>query len=205
MLLTPNPQPLSKAERSFLSPDSPATAKPLPSLNDEDSIDLSIVVPAYNESSRLPHMLTDTLQHLVAPATPKRSFEIIIVDDGSKDDTTSVALKYLSENSQYKNIGLRVVKLEKNRGKGGAVQAGFLGARGKRILMVDADGASRFADLEGLWFELDKLLKENPDSKGRGIAVGSRAHLVGTEAVVKVGLYILISIEKLMAASEICH
>lgn len=131
-------------------------------------------------------MLSDTLQHLLAPNTPKRSFEIIIVDDGSKDDTSSVALKYISSNPQYKPIDLRVVKLEKNRGKGGAVQAGFLGARGRRILMVDADGASRFADLEALWSDLDKLEKSTPEAKGRGIAVGSRAHLVGTEAVVKV-------------------
>lgn len=132
-------------------------------------------------------MLSDTLQHLQAPTTPKRTFEIIIVDDGSKDDTTSVALKYLSDFPQYKGAEIRVVKLEKNRGKGGAVQAGFLGTRGKRILMVDADGASRFADLEALWAELDSLMKSNPNTQERGIAVGSRAHLVGTEAVVKVG------------------
>jgi len=130
-------------------------------------------------------MLTDTLQHLQAPTTPKRSFEIIIVDDGSKDDTSSVALRFLPSHPQYKRVDLRVVKLEKNRGKGGAVQAGFLGARGKRILMVDADGASRFGDLEALWTELDTLLSKNPDAKERGITVGSRAHLVGTEAVVK--------------------
>jgi len=130
-------------------------------------------------------MLTDTLQHLLAPSTPKRSFEIIIVDDGSKDDTSSVALKFLSHNTQFKGVDIRVVKLEKNRGKGGAVQAGFLGARGERILMVDADGASRFADLEALWTEMDALMKTYPNAEGRGIAVGSRAHLVGTEAVVK--------------------
>lgn len=185
VLLTPNPPPLSKAEQSFLSPDSPAAAKPLPSLTDEASLDLSIVVPAYNESTRLPVMLTDTLQHLFAPSTPKRTFEIIIVDDGSKDNTSSVALQFLANNKQFKGADVRVVKLEKNRGKGGAVQAGFLGARGKRILMVDADGASRFADLEELWKEMDDLLKTYPNAGGRGIAVGSRAHLVGTEAVVK--------------------
>jgi dolichyl-phosphate beta-glucosyltransferase len=185
-LLTPVSHPLSKSERSYLSPDSPIAARPLASLEDEPSIDLSIVVPAYNEATRLPLMLMDTLQHLQAPTTPKRTFEIIIVDDGSKDDTSSVALKYLPNNPQFRNVDIRVVKLEKNHGKGGAVQAGFLGSRGRRILMVDADGASRFADLEGLWTELDVLMKNNANAKNRGIAVGSRAHLVGTEAVVKV-------------------
>ena len=61
---------------------------------------------------------------------------------------------------------------------------GMLHARGERLLMVDADGASRFEDLELLWAALDRLDEKRPNSAA--IAVGSRAHLVQTEAVVKV-------------------
>lgn len=58
----------------------------------------------------------------------------------------------------------------------------MLHARGQRLLMVDADGASRFEDLEGLWKAMDALTPKNAPA----VVVGSRAHLVGTEAVVKV-------------------
>lgn len=61
----------------------------------------------------------------------------------------------------------------------------MLCARGERCLMVDADGATRFADLEKLEEALDKITTRD---EGHGIAVGSRSHLVTTEAVVKVGL-----------------
>ncbi|KZS94695.1 nucleotide-diphospho-sugar transferase [Sistotremastrum niveocremeum HHB9708] len=124
-------------------------------------------------------MLDDALNHLQAPSTPKRSVEFIVVDDGSQDKTTAVALELAS---QHKNTDLRVIRLTKNRGKGGAVQAGVLGSRGRRILMVDADGASRFGDLEQLWDEMSKL-EVSPETAV--VSIGSRAHLVGTEAVVK--------------------
>lgn len=67
-------------------------------------------------------------------------------------------------------------------GKGGAVRHGMLYGRGERLLMVDADGASRFEDLELLWKAMDALAPDNEPA----VAVGSRAHLVKTEAVVKV-------------------
>ena len=57
----------------------------------------------------------------------------------------------------------------------------MMAARGERCLMVDADGATRFSDLQKLDAALDSLTKD-----GHGVAVGSRSHLVSTEAVVKV-------------------
>jgi len=144
-------------------------------------------------------MLKETLSHILAPNTPKRTFEIIVVDDGSRDDTSSVALRFSKDHStdsnrgkgksKNKGIDLKVVKLPRNRGKGGAVKAGILGSSGRRILMVDADGASKFEDLEKLWKDMDTLLDTHKGGKsreGKAVAVGSRAHLVKTEAVVKV-------------------
>ncbi|KAI6023942.1 glycosyltransferase family 2 protein [Pisolithus microcarpus 441] len=151
----------------------------IPAVSDEGSVDLSVVIPAYNETGRLPSMLEVTLTHLNSPAIKSsRTYEILIVDDGSKDDTSALALKLASH---YPQSELRVVTLEKNLGKGGAVRHGMLHSRGHRLLMVDADGASRFEDLEHLWMSLDKLAPKNEPA----VAVGSRAHLVKTEAVVK--------------------
>jgi len=175
ILLSPTQLTPTTEEKTYLSASSPKTPLPLPSLSDPASVDLSIVVPAYNESTRLPPMLRTTVTHL--STRPSRTYEILIVDDGSTDTTSNVALSLASS---YPSSDIRVVKLRRNRGKGGAVKHGFLHARGERILMVDADGASRFEDLEELWKEMDKTEKD-----GQGVVVGSRAHLVGTEAVVK--------------------
>jgi len=120
-------------------------------------------------------MLTAAVEHLAT--IPKRTYEIVIVDDCSKDGTSDTALQFASRHS---DVDIRVVTLQKNRGKGGAVQHGVLHCQGERVLMVDADGASRFQDLEKLWSRLDEV-----QDGGRGVAVGSRAHLVKTEAVVK--------------------
>ena len=103
------------------------------------------------------------------------------MNDGSTDRTTQTALELAKK---YKAFDIRVVTLEKNVGKGGAVRHGMLHGRGRRLLMVDADGASRFEDLELLWVEVDKLEEGNEAA----IAIGSRAHLVNTDVVVKVSL-----------------
>jgi dolichyl-phosphate beta-glucosyltransferase len=127
-------------------------------------------------------MLQVAAEHL--QSTPYRSSEIIIVDDGSRDNTTSIVLAAPTTlsacNVHMRKFDLRVISLSKNRGKGAAVKHGFLHARGRRLLMVDADGASLFSDLELLWKALDES-----DVDRHGIAVGSRAHLVDTDAVVK--------------------
>jgi len=124
-------------------------------------------------------MLESTIKHILS--IPKRKTEILIVDDGSTDGTADLALEYAKENPE---IEIRVIIREKNSGKGGAVRHGMLHGRGERLLMVDADGASRFEDLEALWAALDRLDEKSPNRAA--IAVGSRAHLVKTEAVVKV-------------------
>lgn len=153
---------------------------PLPSIHADPEVDLTVVIPAYNETERMPAMLKSTLAHLNSDACSAKTHEILIVDDGSSDDTSELALQFSKENPQEE---IRVATLHKNLGKGGAVRHGMMHGRGKRLLMVDADGASRFEDLELLWKALDEL--ESEDTLA-AVAVGSRAHLVKSEAVVKV-------------------
>ncbi|KAI0259425.1 glycosyltransferase family 2 protein [Gloeopeniophorella convolvens] len=183
LLLAWTPPPLYELppEKNYRSPKDPSTLHPLPSVHDPASVDLSIVVPAYNEVQRLPSMLASTFDHLAS--FPRRTVELLIVDDGSSDDTTRVALEHAAK--AHPTADVRVVQLERNRGKGGAVRHGMLHARGRRLLMADADGASRFADVELLLSALDALSPDDTTGDAPGIAIGSRAHLVGTEAVVK--------------------
>lgn len=126
----------------------------------EGGVDLSVVVPAYNEEARLPGMLDETLSYLEARRSPF-SYEVIVVDDGSRDRTASIAFEYASRR-------VRVHMMAQNAGKGAAVRAGMLSARGRRMLMADADAATAFDDVE----RLEAALGDGAD-----VAVGSRAHL----------------------------
>ncbi|ROT39415.1 dolichyl-phosphate beta-glucosyltransferase [Sodiomyces alkalinus F11] len=117
------------------------------------------------------------VQH--APSEALNGYEILVVDDGSKDRTVDVCLEFSRQRGLH-DI-LRVVKLEKNRGKGGAVTHGMRHARGEYVLFADADGASKFSDMGRLIEGCEEVV----DGSHRGVAIGSRAHLVGSEAVVK--------------------
>ncbi|MBD3369127.1 glycosyltransferase [Candidatus Fermentibacteria bacterium] len=90
--------------------------------------DVSVVVPAYNESESLSELLRET-----AAALSEHSYEVIAVDDGSTDDTWKV-LRGLSD--EYPLICLR---FGTNKGKAAALSAGFARARGKLIATIDAD------------------------------------------------------------------
>ena len=94
-------------------------------------IDLSIVVPAYNEEHRLPPTLAHL--HRFLQTLPLR-YEIVVVDDGSKDDTCGVV-----ERCGLPNV--RLVRQIPNRGKGAAVRRGMLEALGQIRVMCDADGS----------------------------------------------------------------
>ncbi|MCJ1480787.1 dolichyl-phosphate beta-glucosyltransferase [Schaereria dolodes] len=108
-------------------------------------------------------------------------WEIIIVSDGSMDATISTALQFARSLGAKCAAHIRVVSLQENRGKGGAVTHGMRHVRGQYAVFADADGASKFEDLGKLVSACEKI----EDSEGRGVAVGSRAHLVGSEAVVQ--------------------
>jgi dolichyl-phosphate beta-glucosyltransferase len=87
---------------------------------------VSIVIPAYNEARRLPATLAGWRDFLNAQAY---AWEILVVDDGSADATSNVAAA----------AGARVIRLNPNEGKGGAVRAGVLAASGEFIAYADAD------------------------------------------------------------------
>lgn len=141
---------------------------PFTTIFDPASVYLSLVVPAYNEEKRLPKMLDETLNYLKSREEKDKSFtwEIVIVNDGSKDKTKEVVLNYAKE---YPNIFL--LNQPVNMGKGAAIQAGCLHVRGELVLMLDADGATKIDDFEVLEKEIKSLMK----TTNQAIVIGSRA------------------------------
>jgi glycosyltransferase involved in cell wall biosynthesis len=120
---------------------------------------LSIVVPAYNEALRLGSTLEKARRYL---ESRNYSGELIVVDDGSTDRTVD-----LLEEMQRHYPAVRVLRNERNRGKGFSVRRGVLEARGELVLFTDADLS---APIE----EANKLLAAL-ESSGADAAVGSRA------------------------------
>ncbi|CRL00383.1 CLUMA_CG013651, isoform A [Clunio marinus] len=145
-----------------------------PSIEDDPSIELSVIIPAYEEEKRLPTMLDECIDFLERKEqeNSKFSYEIIIVSDGSKDKTVELSLKYCAK---YTSNKIRVLDLLENRGKGGAVRLGMLSARGRLLLFADADGATKFSDLNKLEESLKRTTKNN--WRADAISIGSRAHL----------------------------
>src|ERR1051325_1010276 len=99
------------------------------------SSSLSIVIPAYNESARIGKTLRELLAYL---EEQPGGGEVIVVDDGSNDDTVGVAEGVFKERSLRRVEG-RVIRVEPNRGKGNAVRTGLLAARSRVAAFFDAD------------------------------------------------------------------
>jgi glycosyltransferase involved in cell wall biosynthesis len=106
------------------------------------AVDLSMVIPAYNEARRLPPTLARLRAYLDAGAD---SYEVLVVDDGSDDDTVAVAGAVAGDWPQ-----LEVLTLPDNRGKGAAVREGMLHARGALRAFSDADLSTPIEELPRL-------------------------------------------------------
>jgi glycosyltransferase involved in cell wall biosynthesis len=117
----------------------------------------SIVIPAYNESSRIRPTLDQILRYA---AEQGWEAEILVVDDGSHDDTAAVIREYASQHAQ-----IRLVQNGGNRGKGFSVRNGMLHARGDVCLFTDADLSSPISEAQKL---LDAI------RGGADVALGSR-------------------------------
>ncbi|POM69618.1 Putative dolichyl-phosphate beta-glucosyltransferase [Phytophthora palmivora] len=154
----------------------PSTNKLLPfgSLGDEKAeVSLTVVIPAYNEEDRILVTIKDTVAFLDEKKKKDVSFsyEIIVVDDCSVDKTVDVVMKEVQKHSVDR---IRLLRLQKNHGKGGAIRKGVMRARGERVLFADADNATEIRDYD----KLANVMDEASKTTNSGVVIcGSRAHL----------------------------
>ena len=122
-----------------------------------EPVSYSIVIPAYNESERI----AESLEKIVVFLAEQRwSAEVLVVNDGSRDNTAEVIRRY---SAQYPYI--RLVENPGNRGKGYSVRNGMLQANGDIVLFTDADLSAPITEAPKLFAEIQK---------GADLAFGSR-------------------------------
>ena len=121
----------------------------------EDS-QLTIIIPAYNEAASLPQLL-----HELLPFAQLKNFKVIIVNDGSKDDTQAVL-----ERSTTLSENISIINHKVNRGYGGALKSGINKARTQYCITIDADGQHSLSDIDRL---LKTITETNAD-----LVIGSR-------------------------------
>src|SRR3972149_5283154 len=118
----------------------------------------SVVIPAYNEASRLPGYLREVVVFFEDRGEP---YEVIVVNDGSRDQTGERIRELQAAHNK-----IRLIAFPHNHGKGYAVKAGMVSARGEFRLFADADGATPIAELD----------RRVPALKaGADVVIGSRA------------------------------
>jgi dolichyl-phosphate beta-glucosyltransferase len=117
-------------------------------------VELSVVVPAFNEASRLGDSLERLLPFLERRGKP---FEVLVVDDGSADGTVQVA-------REYAHRGVWVLELARNRGKGAALRHGVVASSGDKVLLCDAD----------LSTPIEELARLEPYLEAAHLVLGSR-------------------------------
>ncbi len=118
---------------------------------------LSVIVPAYNEEARLGQTLRQMLNYLQAHCS---AYEVVVVDDGSADDTSGMARRFAADDER-----VRVIRTEMNWGKGHAVKQGMLTAAGELLLFSDADLSTPIEELDNFLSAFDE---------GYDIVIGSR-------------------------------
>lgn len=117
----------------------------------------TIVIPAYNEGARI----SNSLDHILAfSAQQNWAVEILVINDGSRDNTAEIVRNY-----SRKNANVRLLENPGNRGKGYSVRNGVLNARGEMILFTDADLSSPIEEAPKLFEAL---------RQGADMAIGSR-------------------------------
>jgi dolichyl-phosphate beta-glucosyltransferase len=123
-------------------------------------VDLSVIVPAFNEGVRIEHTLARIATFVDARSA---TWEIIVVDDGSTDDT---AERVRRASERWPEGAMRLARLDRNRGKGAALRRGVAESVGRRVLVTDADLSTPIEELVTLGRALDA---------GADVACASRA------------------------------
>lgn len=138
----------------------------------ESKVDLTLLIPCYNETKRLPKMIETTVKLINSNSTfNNKQVQIIMVNDGSKDNTWELIKETVKK---YENNLLVGLNYQKNGGKGYAVRSGMKHSKGEFVLMVDADGATDVNEIPRFYnLIIDKLRNKLPNEQDP-IIIGSR-------------------------------
>lgn len=117
-----------------------------------DRFQLSIIIPAYNEATRLPRFLDDLFLEFSQNLKNPTAVEIILVDDGSMPENYALLCRAIENIPIPQNIHFQFLRYERNRGKGGAIAYGIANAHSIMYLsFVDADGATPAYEVRRAW------------------------------------------------------
>jgi glycosyltransferase involved in cell wall biosynthesis len=152
-------------------------------MNSDQSL-LTIVIPAYNEAESLPQVL----DHVIA-FCDARNWKLILVNDGSKDNTKEVLSKF--SNSKI----LTVINHKLNKGYGGAIKSGIRNAKTKYCVTIDADGQHDLNDVENIF---NKMKETNAD-----LIVGNRKGNKSLQRYREFGKFIIRSVAKILMPLKI--
>lgn len=120
---------------------------PSPTAHPVEPVGVSVVIPMYREAARIVATLDDAVTLL---SVAEHTSEIVLVDDGSPDDTVDHVAKYLTDEPNGPLASVRLVRHHRNRGKGAAVRTGLAAATGRWHLIMDADNAATIRELARL-------------------------------------------------------
>lgn len=129
------------------------------------SINISLILPCYNEEKNIPLICDEFLELPLQ----EYSAELILVNNGSDDDTKSVAKKAIKKNNS-KNVLIKLINLENNQGYGGGIAEGLKIAKGDYIGWAHADLQTPMID----FFKLYLLIKDKKNILGKGFRVNNR-------------------------------
>lgn len=127
--------------------DMAAPRQPRPEADADEEMELSVILPAFNEEGNVGRTLAEVLAYLSSRFT---AAEVLVVDDGSGDGTAATVEEWSRRDGR-----VRLLRHPRNRGYGAALRTGFAAARGRLVFFTDADGQFDMADLDRLLANLD--------------------------------------------------
>ncbi|MDX2359897.1 MAG: glycosyltransferase family 2 protein [Crocinitomicaceae bacterium] len=146
---------------------------------------LTVIIPAYNEEESLGSFLPKVIDHC-----NKNSYYLIVVNDGSKDNTRKICTDLAEHESNF-----QVISHKLNRGYGGAIKTGILYAKTKYVITIDADGQHSLDDVDTL---LSQITAEDAD-----MIVGSRINNKNASFYRGFGKWIIRSFAKFLIPMDI--
>ncbi len=130
------------------------------------NIDLTVVIPCYNEIENIPNLSAGLLP-VIEELQCERTVEVIFVDDGSTDDTYQALVDHFGHRSD-----ISILRHESNRGLGAAIRTGFAAARGEVIITTNSDATYRVSEIPALLNHLGPgvdLVTASPYQRGGGV------------------------------------